>query len=234
MEGLMNKRTVQRIRNIVMVFVFALSFAALAPSVRAKTPSGPSVELVGTVEAVNGSTLTVDGFTVDVSQLGLKSVPAVGKTLTIHGTLLVNGSIQASDLKVADRGLVLRGTVDKIGKDALVVDGVEISTLNATGGSQLQVGSVITVHLGLVNGKLVASEVGNDEGQNSSGDEDCKNNDNNGQNDNKNDNNDGQANDNNGQNDKDKDCQNKNDDGQNDNQDQGNNGNNNDSGQGGN
>jgi hypothetical protein len=57
---------------ILVLFLLALAWPVHAQE------DGIPIRLEGTIEAVEGNTITVDGFVLDISQLALETSPEIG------------------------------------------------------------------------------------------------------------------------------------------------------------
>lgn len=142
-----------------------------AREVSAATPDGllpGEVEITGVVEAVDATTLTVNGLVIDISTAEMTDVIAVGDMVKVHASFDDAGALVAREVALytpdtppatPGEDFELRGTLEEVGDGYIVVAGQSINMLQAEVKTQLQVGALVKVHVRIVNGELVASEV---------------------------------------------------------------------------
>jgi hypothetical protein len=153
-------------RWLRVIPVIALTFA-LVGIVALRTyaqDDTQQVEIVGTIEAVNGTTLTVNGLTVDVSQAETTLTFAVGLEVKVEGDLLADGSILAREVKLPDQGIMadeleLVGVLTSLDASSAVVGGVTFDVTGAEVEAGLAAGDVVEVHASPVDGGWVAREI---------------------------------------------------------------------------
>lgn len=144
-----------------LVVALTLLLATLIGLPKIYAQSGDDViqiELVGEVEALSTTTLTINGQVVDISAAELNTTLAVGEVIKIEGTLEADGSIVALEVNPVEEGELLPGEVEIIGPveafdtDSLTIGGlvIDISAAELEDALVLEVGSVVKVHMSLV------------------------------------------------------------------------------------
>ncbi len=175
-----------------------------AREVSAATPDGllpGEVEITGVVEALDATTLTVNGLAIDISTAEMTDTIAVGDMVKVHASFDVAGALVTREVALytpdtppttPGEDFELRGTLEEVGDGYIIVAGQSINTLQAEIKTQLQVGALVKVHVRIVNGELVASEVegwlNHEDNANSNDNDDANGNDNDDDDDNSNDN----------------------------------------------
>ncbi len=129
-------------------------------------------ELVGVVESMSGSTLVVNGQTIDISAAEVQAGVVVGETVKVHGIAsganiwqarqveLFQAVDDSSQQPVAGE-FEVTGTLDSIGSGVIVVAGQTISIGSAEINDPLVLGTLVKIHVSVVNGQLTAREVEN-------------------------------------------------------------------------
>lgn len=142
-----------------------------AREVSAATPDGllpGEVEITGVVEALDATTLTVNGLVIDISTAEMTDAIAVGDMVKVHASFDAAGALVAREVSLytpetpptaPGEDFELRGTLEEVGDGYIIVAGQSINMLQAEIKTQLQVGALVKVHVRIVNGELVASEV---------------------------------------------------------------------------
>ncbi|MBZ0321021.1 MAG: DUF5666 domain-containing protein [Anaerolineae bacterium] len=144
-----------------LVVVITLLLATLIGLPKIYAQSGDDViqiELVGEIEALSTTTLTINGQVVDISVAELNTTLAVGEVVKVEGTLEADGSIVAREVKSVEEGELLPGEVEIIGlveafdTDSLTIGGlvIDITTAELEDALVLEVGAIVKVHLSLV------------------------------------------------------------------------------------
>lgn len=144
-----------------LVVALTLLLATLIGLPKIYAQSGDDViqiELVGEIEALSTTTLTINGQVVDISAAELNTTLAVGEVIKIEGTLEADGSIVALEVNPVEEGELLPGEVEIIGPvkafdtDSLTIGGlvIDISAAELEDALVLEVGSVVKVHMSLV------------------------------------------------------------------------------------
>ncbi len=171
-----------------------------AREVNAATPDGllpGEVEITGVVEALDAASLTINGLVVDISTAEMTDVVAVGDMVKVHASFDDAGALVAREVALytpdtpptaPGEDFELRGTLEEIGDGYIIVAGQSINMLQAEVKTQLQVGALVKVHVRIVNGELVASEVEGWLNHEDNANSNDNNNDNEGDDDNSNDN----------------------------------------------
>lgn len=128
-------------------------------------------ELVGTLESINGSAWVVNGQTIDMTGAQVTGAPAVGQRVRVH--VMATGAntwrareaaaLQADPVSPAQTPIVgefeIVGTLQGISGRTIMVSGQAIDFISAEIKDPLVVGTLVKVHVSLVNGVLVAREI---------------------------------------------------------------------------
>ncbi len=153
----MAARSQQWLRSLVgIVIVLGLLLLAQQAFAQGNPPQPREIELVGEIQAVNGSTITVNNLVVDLTGAEVKATLEVGIDVRVQGELLADGTIQAREVDLADAGLMpgefeLVGTLDSIGADVIVVNGLEFNIATAEVQAGLVAGDLVKVHAMLLD-----------------------------------------------------------------------------------
>jgi hypothetical protein len=132
------------------------------------TPASNVIELVGRIDSVSGTTITVLGQTIDASRAELKTALTVGTVVKVEGTLLSTGVIAAREVELHeerddDRNEVgvfeLYGTLTSLNATTAVVAGVSVNLVGAEIYPGVQVGGLVEIKYILVNGRATALEL---------------------------------------------------------------------------
>ncbi|MCQ3929857.1 MAG: hypothetical protein DPW16_05320 [Chloroflexi bacterium] len=144
-----------------LVVALTLLLATLIGLPKIYAQSGDDViqiELVGEIEALSTTTLTINGQVVDISVAELNTTLAVGGVVKVEGTLEADGSIVAREVKSVEEGELLPGEVEIVGPveafdtDSLTIGGlvIDITTAELEDTLVLEVGAIVKVHMSLV------------------------------------------------------------------------------------
>ena len=127
-------------------------------------------ELIGILESFDGTTMVVNGQTIDISIAGFNGAIRVGELVKVHATATDAGTWLTREVEpfVADENdsvavgeFEIIGTLEEIGDGFIVVSGQVISIVDAEVKDPLVPGVLVKVHLSEVNGELLAREVEN-------------------------------------------------------------------------
>ncbi len=116
------------------------------------------IELVGEIEALTSSTVTINGQVIDISAAQLNTALAVGEMVKVEGTLESDGSITAREVYAVEEGDLLPGEVEIIGPitaldgDTMTIGGLVINVAEAelSDDLTLELDAVVKVHMSLV------------------------------------------------------------------------------------
>ncbi len=140
------------------------------------TPLTNSIEIVGTLSALDGSNATVAGMTFDISAAEMGAGVVVGEIVKVHASF-ANGVWSANEIQLQpastdDNGndnqpsvdftngeIEIVGSLEAIGADSITVSGAVISTAGAEIKGTLVVGETVKVHASSVDGVVTAREV---------------------------------------------------------------------------
>lgn len=122
--------------------------------------SESTIEFSGTINAIDGMVLTVDGLMVDVSAAETSLTLEVDMVVKVEGTLLDDGTVAASEVSAVEADdssnddtdvdtLELVGPLDSLGDSTAVVGGMEFDITGATIEAGLEVGDLVKVHASL-------------------------------------------------------------------------------------
>ena len=127
------------------------------------------VELVGTVDSISGTTLTVNGLLIDTAGAQITGVIAVGQTVRVHASAVGANTWLAREIEVLDSAVVtpppvagefeIVGTLDSIDGATVTVSGQIIDISNAEINDPLVVGTLVKAHVSSAGGMLVAREI---------------------------------------------------------------------------
>jgi hypothetical protein len=117
------------------------------------------IEFSGEITAMDGDTLVIGGFTVNVAQAEINTTLEIGAVVKVEGVLLDDGTVEAGEIGGADDPgadvpgdtLELVGTLDSVGTDTAVVGGVTFDITGATIEAGLAVGDLVKVHATLAD-----------------------------------------------------------------------------------
>lgn len=150
-------------KSIRSVLVIALTLLLVTivglPKSHAQTGTDPvHLELVGEVEALSTTTLTINGQVIDISTAELNTTLAVGDVVKIEGTLAADGSIVATEVNpVEDTELQpgeveITGPIEAIDGATITIGGlmIDVATAELSQDLTLEVGLVVKVHMSLV------------------------------------------------------------------------------------
>lgn len=117
----------------------------------------PQIELVGYVQAVTATTITVNGVVIQTAGAEMNAMPVVGAPVKVEGTILTTGQIAAREVRTVDltrRGL-RPGEIELVGlltdntQGRLIVAGLPMDATAAEFGRGVAVGQWVKVHAAL-------------------------------------------------------------------------------------
>lgn len=144
---------------LVVALTFLLATLIGLPKIYAQSGDDViQIELVGEIEALSTTTLTINSQVVDISVAELNTTLAIGEVVKVEGTLEADGSIVAREVKSVEEGELLPGEVEIIGPveafdtDFLTIGGlvIDITTAELEDTLVLEVGAVVKVHMSVV------------------------------------------------------------------------------------
>ncbi len=129
-------------------------------------------ELVGVLQSFNGTTMVVNGQSLDVSAAEINSGVEVGQTVKVRATGTNANTWQAREVESfqsgatttqppLDDGFEITGTLENIGSGNIVVAGQTISIIGAEIKDPLLLGTLIRVRARIVNQQMAAREIQN-------------------------------------------------------------------------
>lgn len=198
-----------RLKSLRWFAVFGALLAAIvlvAPAVLAQSgDSATAFELVGNIDAMNSSSIAVHGQIIDIIGAEVSVALEVGLAVRVHGAVMPDGRIIASEVDAAQNNDILPGEVKIIGVwpaevgSKVVIGGVIFDLTNAEIDSSLVAGDLAVVHATLsAEGTWVVREVKlfmGDDNDNDNADDTSNDNSGDNSNDNSNDNENGGASD---------------------------------------
>lgn len=121
------------------------------------------IEIVGVVDAVTATSITLNGQVIDISTAELNDTIAVGAVVKIHLSVAADGTFVAREVELAvgdDGELEMFGTVQALTATTVTINGQVIDISLAEMKDALAVGSFVKVHFSMAaDGTLVAREV---------------------------------------------------------------------------
>ncbi len=150
---------------LVVMLASMVAIATSVASAQADVVTLTKVEFVGTVEAFDATTVTVNGHIISLATAEVQGALTIGAIVKVEAMIDAGGNFTATEVKPvteADRGpqeLELHGQISAINGTTFTVAGLTFDTLNAKIEGNPQVGDQVEVKLILSNGLLVASQV---------------------------------------------------------------------------
>lgn len=150
---------------LIVMMLSMVAIAATVASAQADVIAPTKVEFVGTVEAFDATTVTVNGHVISLATAEVQGTLTIGSIVKVEATIDAVGNFSATEVKPvteSDRGpqeLELHGQVTAINGTIYTVAGLTFDALNARIEGNPQVGDQVEVKLILSNGELVASKV---------------------------------------------------------------------------
>jgi hypothetical protein len=149
-----------------LIALAALALVLVVPHVFAQETTQTAVEFTGTITAISqdGLTLTVDSLLVDVSAAETNLVFEVGMVVKVHGTVLEDGTIAATEVSPPDAEnpagdsttdvspddtLELVGALESLDDQNAVVGGMTFDVTGTEIGADVAVGETVKVHASL-------------------------------------------------------------------------------------
>ncbi|MBI1280255.1 MAG: hypothetical protein GC179_19170 [Anaerolineaceae bacterium] len=174
------------VRTALIVTLFAAMLAFVGQSfVMAQTPTPTAtatveVEIVGIVTAVTSQSITIGSQTFDISTAEIKASITVGSLVKIHATQVTTGQWVAREVELArptasqtptpqspevtpDATIAgefeITGFITDFNDNSIVIAGQVIDISNAEIKDALTANNLVKVHVSIVDGVWVASEV---------------------------------------------------------------------------
>jgi len=137
---------------VVVMVIAALGMSSTATPAAAQQPTSqpPSeIEMYGTISAIAGKLITVNGFAVDTTKAEIKGALTVGTLVRVEGVLSASG-ITAREVQVSIRipraGLFeISGLLTSLNNTTGVVAGITVDLANAQFYRGVQVGAMVKV-----------------------------------------------------------------------------------------
>jgi uncharacterized membrane protein YgcG len=149
-------------RRMVLIAAILGSSAFVARPVSAQT-TGTYIEMHGIVTEVNGTLITVNGYTVDYATADRSVTPRLGTFVKIEGWITAPGTIRAAELdrgRRRDSGKVeIVGTAESITGTSIVINGQTYSLVGAEIYAGVAVGQVVKIELLFTANGVVVVEV---------------------------------------------------------------------------
>lgn len=137
---------------VVVMVLAALSMPSAATPAAAQQPtSQPSaqIEMYGTISAITGNLITVNGFSVDTTKAEIRGSLAVGTLVKIEGTInanLVTAREVLVSIRIPRAGLFeISGVLTSLNNTTGVVAGITVDLTNAQFYRGVQVGAMVKV-----------------------------------------------------------------------------------------
>lgn len=154
----------KKLKWFMIVGMLLLSMVVL-PLVSAQDDDTSYIELIGAIEAVSDTTITVNQITVDISDAEINAVLEVDAIVKVEGSLADDGSVVAREVNAVEEGL-LPGEVEIIGllesmtADSITVNGLLIDISSAEVDQTVLAGDTVKVYA-MINedGNWIAREV---------------------------------------------------------------------------
>lgn len=137
---------------VVVMVIAALGMPSAATPAAAQQPTsqpGSQIEMYGTISAITGNLITVNGFSVDTTNAEIRGTLAVGTLVRVEGVLSAGG-ITAREVQVSIRtpraGLFeIFGILTSLNNTSGVVAGITVDLTNAQFYRGVQVGAMVKV-----------------------------------------------------------------------------------------
>ncbi|MBL8131345.1 MAG: PepSY domain-containing protein [Anaerolineae bacterium] len=144
---MLSKRTTRF--STVILAICALALMILVPGAAAQ--DAQSVELVGVIEALTVSSITVNQQVVDIAGAELNTPLVVGALVQVEGAWRADGTIAAREVNAPGVGVQageaeLVGTLESISGTLLVVNGQTIDATGAQIRGTLAIGQPVRIH----------------------------------------------------------------------------------------
>ena len=145
---------------LLVVALVSLATLAISVSLALAQDSLGEVEVVGVIETVEGTTITVNGLRIETAGAQIKTVLAVDAAVKVAGVLQPDGTILAREVKAAEDDGLLPGEIEIVG--ILQVRSPAIAIVNklvfdisaAQVQPDLAIGDVVKVHARLGDGSI--------------------------------------------------------------------------------
>ncbi|MGQ9851335.1 MAG: DUF5666 domain-containing protein, partial [Aggregatilineaceae bacterium] len=143
---------------LLVVTLSSLATLAVAVPLALAQDSLNEVEVVGVIEAVEGTTLTVNGLRIETAGAQIKTALTVDAAVKVEGVLQPDGTILAREVKAAEDDGLLPGEIEIVGtlqiltSTAATVNGLVFDLATAEVQAGLAIGDVVKVHARLGDG----------------------------------------------------------------------------------
>ena len=150
---------------VVMLLCAAVYSSLLTPLHKAEAQAPGSIELIGAIEAMSSSTITVNQQIIGIAGAEISTPLQLGVVVKVEGTLNPDGSIVARQIKAVAAGVTpgeveFVGTLDSYSGSMMVVNGQSIDVSRAQIQTGVTVGQLVKVHATATGtGGWVAREV---------------------------------------------------------------------------
>jgi LysM repeat protein len=148
-----------RLKSLRWLAVFGAILAAIAlvaPAVLAQSAdSATAFELVGNIDAMNSSSIAIHGQIIDIIGAEVSVALEVGLAVRVHGAVMPDGRIIASEVDAAENDNMLPGEIEVIGVwpaevgNKAVIGGVVFNLTSAEIDPGLIAGDLAVVHASL-------------------------------------------------------------------------------------
>ncbi len=151
-------------RTTLITLVLALGLMVFATSAFAQSGDTP-IELVGTVEAISPSSITVNGLTLQTTGAEIKIALTLQLVVKVEAVVQADGTLRAVEIDEPGPGDLLPGEIELVGRLQTMtatqaqVFGLDIDLTGAEVQAGLTLGELVRVHARFANGQWVAREI---------------------------------------------------------------------------
>ncbi len=138
-------------RLVPVLGVLLIAFLGVQAAFAQSDDRANAIEILGTVEGMTLSTITVNGLLIDTSLAAIATPLTLEQTVYVEGVLLPEGIVQARQVRATRSGLQpgeleLTGTLQSWTGDQAVVAGLSVSTVGAEIKAGVVVGGLVKLH----------------------------------------------------------------------------------------
>lgn len=138
-------------RLVPVLGVLLIAFLGVQGAYAQSDDRANTIEILGTVEEMTLSTITVNGLLINTSLAEIAVPLTLEQTVFVEGVLLPDGTVQARQVRATRSGLQpgeleLTGTLQSWTGDQAVVAGLSVSTVGAEIKAGVAVGGLIKLH----------------------------------------------------------------------------------------
>ena len=122
-------------RYFILIVVALMAIGLQVVFATAQQPTTSEIELVGFVEAMDATTITVNGQVINLTGAQLNTALSVGAAVEVEGTLDANGQITAREVEAAStfepNAVEVTGVVQSFDGATLALAGLTINAVGA-------------------------------------------------------------------------------------------------------